>query len=62
MDLRFVINLVNPHTSFEVHNPEHVSCHVKNIQLDGESLNDLSIPLGDNQKEHRVVVTMGNKS
>jgi hypothetical protein len=43
-----------------VHNPEHVACHVQKLLLDGLPLNDGSIPLVDDQQEHRVVVTMGD--
>ncbi len=44
----------------EVNNPEHVAHHVRQILLDGQPLNDGSIPLVDDKQEHRVVVTMGN--
>ncbi len=43
-----------------VDNPEHVSKNIRQIILDGNSLNELSIPLVDDHLEHRVVVTMGN--
>ena len=43
----------------QVDNPEHVMQHVKHILLDGQSLKDGSIPLVDDQQEHRVLVTMG---
>ncbi|MDP2966598.1 MAG: glucoamylase family protein [Pelolinea sp.] len=45
----------------QVHNPEHVARHVQQMLLDGQPLNDESIPLVDDKQEHRVVVTMGNK-
>jgi cellobiose phosphorylase len=45
----------------QVHNPEHVAHHVRQMLLDGQPLNDVSIPLVDDKQEHRVVVTMGNK-
>jgi cyclic beta-1,2-glucan synthetase len=45
----------------QVHNPEHVARHVRQMLLDGQPLNDGSIPLVDDKQEHRVVVTMGNK-
>ena len=43
----------------EVHNPEHVARHVRHVLLDGQPLNEGVIPLVDDQKEHRVMVTMG---
>jgi cyclic beta-1,2-glucan synthetase len=43
----------------QVHNPEHVARHVRKMLLDGKPLNDGSIPLVDDQQEHRVGVTMG---
>jgi cyclic beta-1,2-glucan synthetase len=43
----------------QVHNPEHVARHVRQMLLDGQPLNDGSIPLVDDKQEHRVVVTMG---
>ena len=44
----------------QVHNPEHVTSHVRQILLDGQPLlNDGYIPLVDDQQEHGVVVTMG---
>jgi cellobiose phosphorylase len=48
-------------TVYHIHveNPEHVACHVQKILLDGQSVKDGSIPLIDDQQEHRVVVTMG---
>ena len=45
----------------QVNNPEHVAQHVRQILLDGQLLNNGSIPLVDDQQEHRVVVTMGNQ-
>jgi cellobiose phosphorylase len=45
----------------QVHNPEHVATHVRQMLLDGQPLNDVSIPLVDDKREHQVVVTMGNK-
>ena len=45
----------------QVHNPEHVASHVRQMLLDGQPLNDLSIPLVDDKQEHRVEVTMANK-
>jgi cyclic beta-1,2-glucan synthetase len=45
----------------QVHNPEHVSRHVSQMLLDDQPLNDGFIPLVDDEQEHRVVVTMGNK-
>ena len=44
----------------EVHNPDHVAKHVRQMLLDGQPLNEGSIPLVDDKVEHRVVVTMGN--
>jgi cyclic beta-1,2-glucan synthetase len=46
----------------QVHNPEHVARHIRQMLLDGQPLNDGSIPLVDDKQEHRVVVTMGNKA
>jgi len=45
----------------QVHNPEHVTCHVRQMLLDGKSLRDRLIPLVDDKQEHRIVVTLGNK-
>jgi cyclic beta-1,2-glucan synthetase len=43
-----------------VHNPDHVGCHVRQVLLDGQPLQDGSVPLVDNKQEHQVVVTMGD--
>jgi cellobiose phosphorylase len=43
-----------------VRNPDHVACHVRQVLLDGQPLQDGSIPLVDNNREHQVVVTMGD--
>jgi len=43
-----------------VHNPEHVARQVRQMLLDGQPLKDESIPLVDDQQEHRVEVTLGN--
>ena len=43
----------------QVHNPDHVARHVRQVLLDGQPLQDGSIPLVDNKQEHQVVVTMG---
>ncbi len=43
----------------QVNNPEHVTQHVRQILLDGQPLNNGSIPLVDDHQEHRAVVTMG---
>jgi hypothetical protein len=43
-----------------VNNPDHVTQHIRQILLDEELLNTGSIPLLDDNREHRVVVTMGN--
>ncbi len=43
----------------EVHNPDHVTRNVRQVQLDDQLLKDGFIPLVDNEKEHRVIVTMG---
>ncbi len=43
----------------KVENPEHVARHVREILLDGQTLNDRSIPLVDDHLEHRVVVVLG---
>jgi cyclic beta-1,2-glucan synthetase len=45
----------------KVHNPEHVARHVGQMLLDGQPVKELSIPLVDDNREHRVEVTMGNK-
>jgi cyclic beta-1,2-glucan synthetase len=45
----------------QVHNPEHVARHIRQMLLDGQPLHDGFIPLVDDQQEHRVVVTMGAK-
>jgi cyclic beta-1,2-glucan synthetase len=45
----------------QVDNPEHVTCHVREVFLDGQRLNAPFIPLVDDQLEHRVVVTMGKE-
>jgi cyclic beta-1,2-glucan synthetase len=44
----------------QVDNPDHISRNVRQIHLDGQPLRDGSIPLVDDQREHQVVVTMGN--
>lgn len=44
----------------QVKNPEHVTRHVRQILLDGQTLNTGSIPLVDDHREHQAVVTMGN--
>ena len=36
-----------------VHNPDHVENHVRQILLDGQLLNDNQIPLVDDKKEHQ---------
>jgi cyclic beta-1,2-glucan synthetase len=43
----------------QVFNPEHVSCHVQQMQLDGNSLEGDFIPLLNDKKEHQVVVILG---
>jgi cyclic beta-1,2-glucan synthetase len=43
----------------QVRNPDHVSRQVKQVVLDDRILNDRSIPLVDDQREHQVIVTMG---
>jgi cyclic beta-1,2-glucan synthetase len=45
----------------QVHNPDHVASHVRQMLLDGQLLKDGNIPLVDDKLEHRVDVTMGNK-
>jgi cyclic beta-1,2-glucan synthetase len=45
----------------QVHNPEHITSHVRQMLLDGQQLNDGFIPLVDDKQEHQVVVTMGNE-
>ncbi|MDR3576035.1 MAG: glucoamylase family protein [Anaerolineaceae bacterium] len=44
----------------EVYNPEHVANHVRQMLLDGQPLKGF-VPLVDDKREHRVVVTMGDK-
>ena len=60
MGLRYVIRFGESVYLIQVNNPEHVAQHVRQIILDGQLLDDGSIPLVDDQAEHRVVVTMGN--
>ncbi|MHB1355170.1 MAG: GH36-type glycosyl hydrolase domain-containing protein [Anaerolineae bacterium] len=43
----------------KVLNPEHIAHNVQQVTLDGDTLNDGSIPLVDDGREHTVVVTMG---
>ena len=43
-----------------VDNPEHVAQKVKHTLLDGQPLNEPSIPLVDDRAKHRVIVTLGN--
>jgi len=43
----------------QVDNSEHGSQRVREITLDGHALNDRSIPLVDDQLEHRVIVILG---
>lgn len=43
----------------QVDNSAHVSTHVRQIILDGQTLNDRSIPLVDDHLEHQVVVVLG---
>jgi len=45
----------------QVENPEHVTRNVLKISLDGKTLDDGSIPLVDDQNEHRAVVVLGNQ-
>ena len=45
--------------NIQVNNPNHVASHVLSIQLDGQVLDDLVIPLVDEHLAHQVVVTMG---
>ncbi len=45
----------------QVHNPDHVASHVRKIVLDGQPLRDDFIPLVDDQQEHRVELTMGDR-
>jgi cyclic beta-1,2-glucan synthetase len=47
--------------NIQVENPEHVAQGIRQIILDGQSLNENSIGLVDDRQEHRVVVTMGSK-
>jgi cyclic beta-1,2-glucan synthetase len=44
----------------QVNNPQHVSRHVREIILDNQQIKDGAIPLVDDQREHWVVVTMGD--
>ena len=43
----------------KVLNPEHIAHNVRQVILDGDTLNDGSIPLVDDGREHSVAVTMG---
>ncbi|MHC1771307.1 MAG: hypothetical protein AB9907_06125 [Flexilinea sp.] len=44
----------------QVHNPQHIPCHVSRILLDGLPLPDGLIPLIDDGLEHLADVTLGN--
>jgi len=43
----------------QVHNPEHVASHVRQMLLDGQPLKG-SVPLVDDKRKHQVDVTMGD--
>jgi cyclic beta-1,2-glucan synthetase len=43
-------------------NPEHVARGIRSIKLDGQPLTGLSIPLVDDDREHKVIVIMGEDS
>jgi cyclic beta-1,2-glucan synthetase len=45
----------------QVDNSEHVPQHVRQTLLDGQQLENDSIPLVDDHCEHQVIVIMGNK-
>ncbi len=45
----------------QVHNPQHVSCHVSRILLDGLPLPDSLIPLIDDGLEHLADLTLGKE-
>jgi len=44
----------------EVINPEHIQKGVRKVRLDGEDIDDLQIPLKDDNTDHRVIIIMGN--
>jgi cyclic beta-1,2-glucan synthetase len=48
--------------TIQVHNPDHVASHVRQIELDGQIINGGVIPLVDDGQEHKVIVIMGNKA
>jgi cellobiose phosphorylase len=45
----------------QINNPENRTTGVKRIELDGQLLSGLSIPLVEDGREHRVTITMGKK-
>jgi cyclic beta-1,2-glucan synthetase len=45
--------------TIEVKNPDHVARGVRQILLDGKTIDDSVFPLVDDQKEHQVTVIMG---
>ena len=47
--------------TIQVKNPQHVEKHVRQVILDGQVLMGKFIPLVDDQQEHRVIVTMGER-
>jgi cyclic beta-1,2-glucan synthetase len=44
-----------------VHNPEHVACHVKELTINGELQIEKFVPLIDNRQEYQVEVTLGDE-
>ena len=48
--------------NIQVHNPDHVASHVRQILLDGQPLKDDFIALVDDQQAHQVDVTMGDQA
>jgi cellobiose phosphorylase len=44
----------------QVNNPDHVTCNINQVELDGKVLNDGYIPLVDDNESHEVIVLMGN--
>jgi len=61
---RFEITYRFGKTSYqiEVRNPEHIAHSIRQVMLDGRSLNEASIPLVDDGQEHWVEVTMGDNT
>ncbi len=41
-----------------VRNPDHISTHVRQVQLDGKPLSEVSVPLIDDGQDHWIEATM----